>query len=160
MVGSTLAALSLKLASACPLNILGRVVQMLAAFLVVRSLAKTDYAWYSLAQNLIGALGMFTVTGISTGLMPIAGEAAGDRERLGVVLFRRAVSALLLAFERTHRAAGLRASAASQPVPAMANCPFLPSRTPFATLTSIAPQMMATLLSLARRYNEPQIEVP
>lgn len=157
--GARLRRWSLKLASYASLNILGRVVQMLAAFLVVRSLAKTDYAWYSLAQNLIGALGMFTVTGISTGLMPIAGEAAGDRERLGVVLASAArFRALLLAF------------GALTVLPVFAHllhhsqCPpwqtaLLTIAALVATLTSIASQMMATPLSLARRYNEPQIEV-
>jgi O-antigen/teichoic acid export membrane protein len=157
--GSRMRRWSLKLASYASLNILGRVVQMLAAFIVVRSLAKTDYAWYSLAQNLVGALGMFTVTGIATGMMPIAGEAAGDRERMGVVLASAArFRALLLAF------------GALTVLPVFAHllhhsdCPpwqnaLLTLAALISTITSIASQMMATPLSLARRYNDSQIEV-
>ncbi|OYW24308.1 MAG: hypothetical protein B7Z55_02630, partial [Planctomycetales bacterium 12-60-4] len=74
------------IASYASLSILGRVVQMITAFVVVRSLAKTDYAWYSLANNLVASLVIFTVTGIGTGLMPLAGAVAQDREKLGAVL--------------------------------------------------------------------------
>lgn len=145
-------------ASFASLSMAGRVVQMIGAFLVVRTLAKTEYAWYSLANNLVGALGMFTVTGISTGLMPLAGEAAGDRLRLGTVLasatrFRKA----LLVF----------GSLAGIPVFAYtllhSECSPLKTAVLVAAavvsvMTAIASQMMATPLSLAGRYNVPQWE--
>lgn len=148
----------LKIASYASLSLLGRGIQMVAAFLVIRSLAKTDYAWYSLAQNLVGALGMFTVTGISTGLMPMAGEAAGDRARLGTVLASAArFRGLLLGF----------GTLAVIPVFAhlllRSECPplqtgLLVAAALLTTVTSIATQVATTPLSLARRYSVPQID--
>lgn len=147
-----------KIASYASLNAMSRVIQMVAAFLVVRSLAKTEYAWYSLAQNLVAALGAFTVTGISTGLLPMAGEVAADRRRLGVVLASAArFRGLLL---------GLGAVTV---LPVFAHlllhsgCPvfattLLVAAALVATVSSIASQMLNTPLSLAQRYNVPQID--
>lgn len=153
-----LARLLTLVASFASLSILGRVVQMLGAFLVVRHLAKTEYAWYSLANNLVGALGMFTVTGISTGLMPLAGEAAGDRLRMGTVL------ASASRFRR-----GLLILGSLAGIPIFAYTLLHSDCSPLATsilvvaamvsvATAIASQMMATPLSLAGRYNVPQWE--
>lgn len=145
-------------ASYASLNILGRVVQMLTAFLVVRSLAKTEYAWYSLANNLVGALGMFTVTGIGTGLMPLAGEVAHDRLKLGSVLAsagRFRVS--LLAFGAlTGLPVFVHLLLHSDCSPL--NTAVLVAAALISVMSSIASQMFATPLSLARRYNIPQWE--
>jgi O-antigen/teichoic acid export membrane protein len=146
------------IASYASLSILSRVVQMITAFLVVRSLAKTEYAWYSLANNLVSALGMFTITGISTGLMPLAGEAAHDRLRLGTVLSSAArFRSSLLIF----------GSLAGLPVFAYmllhSNCSPLKTAALVAAAvvsvrTTISSQMMSTPLSLARCYNVPEWE--
>ncbi|MGV3660604.1 MAG: lipopolysaccharide biosynthesis protein [Prosthecobacter sp.] len=157
-LGGRLGRLTSLVARYASLSILGRVIQMLGAFLVVRSLAKTEYAWYSLANNLVGALGMFTVTGISTGLMPMAGEAATDRLRLGTVLASAArFRSLLLVF----------GSLAGIPVFAYtllhSECSPLKTAVLVAAavvsvITAITAQMLSTPLSLARRYNVPQWE--
>lgn len=140
------------------LTILSRVVQMITAFLVVRSLAKTEYAWYSLANNLVGALGMFTITGISTGLMPLAGEASGDRLRLGAVLssaahFRRSLLLFgslagipVFAYTLLHSDCSLWKTAV------------LVAAALVSVMTTISSQMMITPLSLARHYHLPQWE--
>lgn len=145
-------------ASYASLNILGRIIQMIGAFLIVRSLAKTEYAWYSLANNLVSALGMFTVTGIGTGLMPLAGEAARDRLKLGSVLASAA---------RFRRSLLLVGSLAGIPVfvylllhsgCSVWKTTLLVGAALISVLMSIAAQMFSTPLSLARRYSIPQWE--
>lgn len=140
------------------LNLLGRVIQMIGAFLIVRSLAKTEYAWYSLANNLVSALGMFTVTGIGTGLMPLAGEVARDRVKLGSVLASAA---------RFRSALLSWGSLAGIPVFAYlllhSDCSvlrtsLLVSAALISVIVSIAAQMFSTPLSLARHYSIPQWE--
>lgn len=145
-------------ASYASLSILGRVVQMVTAFVVVRSLAKTDYAWYSLANNLVGALVIFTVTGIGTGLMPLAGEVAHDRLKLGAVLAaaRRFRGWLLLcgAIVGLPVFVQLLLSSGCPPF----NVVLLVAAAVVSLMVSITTQMAATPLSLARRYNIPQWE--
>lgn len=146
------------IASYASLSLLSRVVQMVTAFLVVRSLGKTEYAWYSLANNLVGALVIFTVTGIGTGLMPMAGEVAHDPLRLGAVL----------ASARRFRA-GLLFFGSLVGLPVFihlllrSGCPplsiaLLVGSAVVSLMVSISTQMIATPLSLARRYNIPQWE--
>lgn len=146
------------IASYASLSILGRVVQMITAFVVVRSLAKTDYAWYSLANNLVGALVIFTVTGIGTGLMPLAGAVAQDREKLGAVLAsaRRFRGWLLLCGALVGLPVFIHLLIRS-------GCPplsiaLLVSSAIISLLVSISTQMISTPLSLARRYNVTQWE--
>lgn len=141
------------------LNLLVRVLQMVAAFMIVRTMAKTEYAWYSLANNLVGALTMFTVTGISTGLMPMAGEAARDRLRLGTVMASTArFRVYLLAFGAL---AGIPVFAytlldsACSPLKTAA----LAAAAVISVMTAITTQMMATPLSVAGRYSVPQWEL-
>lgn len=149
---------SLKIASYASLNILGRIVQMISAFMVVRALSKTDYAWYSLANNLVGALGMFTVTGIGTGLMPVAGEVAHDRLKLGAVMASasRFRTSLLLVGSLTgipvfvHLLLHSDCSIFKTSVLVVAAL--------ISVLISIASQVFSTPLSLARQYSVPQWE--
>jgi O-antigen/teichoic acid export membrane protein len=75
-----------KLASFLSLSALGQVLQLVGALIVVRTLSKEDYGFYSLANAFLGALAMFTTTGLSTGLMAVAGPVADKPERLGSVL--------------------------------------------------------------------------
>lgn len=53
---------------------------------MVRTLSKEDYGYYSLANNLLGALALFTTTGMAAGVMAVAGPVANDTYRLGSVL--------------------------------------------------------------------------
>jgi len=146
------------IASYASLSILGRVVQMITAFLVVRSLAKTEYAWYSLANNLVAALVIFTVTGIGTGLMPLAGEVAHDPVKLGGVLAsaRRFRAALLLFGSLVGLPVFIHLLLHS-------GCPplsiaLLVGAAIVSLMVSISTQMITTPLSLARLYNIPQWE--
>jgi len=75
-----------KLASFASLSGLSQVLQLVGALIVVRTLSKEDYGFYSLATNLLGALAMFTTTGLSTGLMAVAGPVADNPTRLAAVL--------------------------------------------------------------------------
>jgi len=75
-----------KLASFISLSGLGQLLQLAGALLVVRTLSKEDYGFYSMATNLLGALAMFTTTGLATGLMAVAGPVADNADRLGSVL--------------------------------------------------------------------------
>ncbi len=145
-------------ASYASLNILGRVVQMIAAFLVVRTLAKTEYAWYSLANNLVGALGMFTVTGIGTGLMPAAGEVAHDRLKLGSVLASAARFRTLLLLVGSLAGIPVFVYLLLHSECSVLKTSALVTAALVSVLLSIASQMFATPLSLARRYNIPQWE--
>lgn len=146
------------IASYASLSLLSRVVQMITAFLVVRSLGKTEYAWYSLANNLVGALVIFTVTGIGTGLMPIAGEVAHDPVKLGAVLAstRRFRAALLFFGSLIGLPIFIHLLLSS-------GCPplsiaLLVGSAVVSLMVSINSQMISTPLSLARRYNIPQWE--
>ena len=65
---------------------LSQLLQLVGALIVVRTLSKEDYGYYSLANNLFGALAMFTSTGLSTGLMAVAGPVADNPSRLAAVL--------------------------------------------------------------------------
>ncbi|WP_395744629.1 lipopolysaccharide biosynthesis protein [Prosthecobacter sp.] len=146
------------IASYASLSILGRVVQMLTAFLVVRSLGKTEYAWYSLANNLVGALVIFTVTGVSTGLMPLAGEVARDRDKLGAVLASASRFRTGLLFFGSLVGLPLFIHLLLR-----SGCPalsivLLVGAAVVSLMVSISTQMIATPLSLARRYNIPQWE--
>lgn len=146
----------LKIASYASLNILGRVVQMVAAFMVVRILGKTDYAWYSLANNLVGALGMFTATGIGTGLMPIAGEVAHDRLKLGSVMASAARfrTTLLLVGSLTGIPVFVHMLLHSDC--SVFKTSLLVAAAVISVVVSIASQMLTTPLSLAHRYSVPQ----
>jgi O-antigen/teichoic acid export membrane protein len=145
-------------ASYASLNILGRVVQMITAFMVVRALSKTDYAWYSLANNLVAALGMFTVTGIGTGLMPVAGEVAHDRVKLGSVMASAARfrTSLLLVGSLTGIPVFVHLLLHSDC--SVFKTSVLVTAALASVLINIASQMMTTPLSLARRYSVPQWE--
>jgi Na+-driven multidrug efflux pump len=55
----------------------------LASMLVVHNMDKQHYAWYALANNLQGTLGVFTLMGIGTGLTSMGGQYLGDRSRMG-----------------------------------------------------------------------------
>jgi O-antigen/teichoic acid export membrane protein len=58
----------------------------LASVLVVHNMDKQHYAWYALAYNLQGTLGVFTLMGIGTGLTSIGGQWLGNRSRMGALM--------------------------------------------------------------------------
>jgi O-antigen/teichoic acid export membrane protein len=75
-----------KFASFASLSGLAQVLQLIGALIVIRTLSKEDYGFYSMATSLLGALAMFTTTGLATGLMAVAGPVADNAYRLGSVL--------------------------------------------------------------------------
>jgi O-antigen/teichoic acid export membrane protein len=84
--GAKLGSAARKLASFASLSGLSQLLQLLGALIVIRTLSKEDYGYYSLANNLLGALAMFTTTGLSTGMMAVAGPVTKNAIRLGAVL--------------------------------------------------------------------------
>jgi len=64
----------------------GRVLMMIAAVVIVRNMRKEEYAWYSLANNLQGALAYITLAGVGTGLYALGGQRIGDRFAMGQVV--------------------------------------------------------------------------
>lgn len=140
------------------LNMLGRLLQMAAAFIVVRSMAKTDYAWYSLANNLVGALTMFTITGISTGLMPLAGEAAHDPVKLGSILTSAGRFRAALLFFGAIVGLPVFVNLLLHSQCSLLQTSLLVLAALVSVMVNIAGQIIATPLNLARRYNIPQWE--
>jgi O-antigen/teichoic acid export membrane protein len=65
---------------------LAQLLQLLGSLIVVRTLSKEEYGYYSMANNLLGSLAMFTTTGLSTGLMVLAGPATESVDRLSSIL--------------------------------------------------------------------------
>ncbi|MBV9998009.1 MAG: hypothetical protein JO015_02745 [Verrucomicrobia bacterium] len=67
------------------LEIACQACSVLASVLVVHNMDKQHYAWYALANNLQGTLGVFTLMGIGTGLTSMGGQYLGDRSRMGAL---------------------------------------------------------------------------
>jgi len=65
------------------LELVSRVLQMLGALLVVRFLAKDEYAWYSLAIGFQGMVGFLTMIGAGAALFSMGGPIVNDRKALG-----------------------------------------------------------------------------
>ncbi len=59
---------------------------MLTAVLIVRSMRKEEYAWYSLANNLQGSFAYITLAGVGTGLYAMGGARMGDRHAMGQII--------------------------------------------------------------------------
>lgn len=57
----------------------------LGSLLVVHNMDKQHYAWYCLAHNLQGTLGLFTQMGIGAGLISMGSQYLNDRLRMGAL---------------------------------------------------------------------------
>lgn len=68
------------------LQVFAQGAQMLTAILVIRTLPKEEYAWYSMVIALQGAMVVFSSSGLSPGMMAMGGPVAKDRENLGRVI--------------------------------------------------------------------------
>jgi len=68
------------------LQILAQLAQIATALLVIRTLPKDGYAWYSMIIALQGAMVTFGASGMNPAMMAIGGPAAHDPERLGAVI--------------------------------------------------------------------------
>jgi O-antigen/teichoic acid export membrane protein len=61
-------------------------IGFLTGILIVRLLPVQEYAWYTLANTMLGTLVVLTDSGISNGVMAISGKVWQDPKKLGVVL--------------------------------------------------------------------------
>jgi len=62
-----------------------QIVSILTSILVIRFLPKQDYAWYSIGNSLQGSLAIFSLTGVSTGLIPLAANTKTPTELANVI---------------------------------------------------------------------------
>jgi O-antigen/teichoic acid export membrane protein len=68
------------------LEITARVLQMIAALLVVRNMEKDQYAWYSLANGFQGMLGFITMIGAGAAIYAIGGSLVGNPSAMGSLI--------------------------------------------------------------------------
>lgn len=68
------------------LQILAQLAQIATALLVIRTLPKDGYAWYSMIIALQGAMVTFGASGMNPAMMAIGGPVAHDPKRLGAVI--------------------------------------------------------------------------
>jgi O-antigen/teichoic acid export membrane protein len=61
-------------------------IGFLSGILIVRLLPIQEYAWYTLANTMLGTLVVLSDSGISNGVMAISGKVWQDPKKLGVVL--------------------------------------------------------------------------
>lgn len=59
---------------------------LVSGIIVIRLLPTQQYAWYTLANTLLGTMGILADGGISAGVMAQGGKVWQDREKLGAVL--------------------------------------------------------------------------
>ncbi len=59
---------------------------LVCGLLVIRLLPTTEYAWYTLANTMLGTMTLLADGGISTGVMAQGGKVWQDKEKLGAVL--------------------------------------------------------------------------
>jgi O-antigen/teichoic acid export membrane protein len=79
-----------------------QVVGLISGIVIIRLLPPQEYAFYTLANAMIGMMSLLADGGISTGVMSQGGKVWDDPEKLGVVLFtgmklRRKFSLITLA---------------------------------------------------------------
>jgi O-antigen/teichoic acid export membrane protein len=67
-------------------EIILKVIGFLTGILIVRLLPIQEYAWYTLANTMLGTLVVVTDSGISNGVMAMSGKVWQDPKDLGVVL--------------------------------------------------------------------------
>jgi O-antigen/teichoic acid export membrane protein len=68
------------------LQILAQVAQIATALLVIRTLPKEGYAWYSMIIALQGAMATFGASGMGPAMMAMGGPVAHDPQKLGAVI--------------------------------------------------------------------------
>lgn len=77
---------ALRLSLFSGLEVLSRILQMACALLVIRFMAKEEYAWYSMAIGFQGMVGLISMVGAGAALYSIAGPLLPDRQAVGGVL--------------------------------------------------------------------------
>lgn len=74
------------LASFVSLQIVVQVLSLLSGLLVVRSLGKTEYAYFTIANTMQATLSVLADSGITSSVLSIGGKSWNDRHRLGQVV--------------------------------------------------------------------------
>ena len=79
-----------------------QIVGLIAGIVIIRLLTAQEYAFYTLANAMLGTMSLLADGGISTGVMSQGGKVWDDKEKLGVVLYtgmklRRKLSFVMLA---------------------------------------------------------------
>lgn len=139
------------------LQILAQVAQIATALLVIRTLPKEGYAWYSMIIALQGAMTTFGASGMGPAMMAMGGPVAHDPQKLGAVI----ASSLQL-----RRLLVLVASVVAFPVYAYLlhrnGCPPLVSAAMLLAaaimlLQAIRQELLVFPLNLNQQYHVPQI---
>jgi O-antigen/teichoic acid export membrane protein len=79
-----------------------QVVSLVSGIVIIRLLPPQEYAFYTIANAMLGTMSLLADGGISTGVMSQGGKVWDNKEKLGVVLFigmklRRKFSLIILA---------------------------------------------------------------
>lgn len=67
-------------------QILIQIVTFLSGIFVIRMLSTEEYAYYTLANTMLGAMSILTDSGVSSGVISIGGQNWQSKKHLGVVL--------------------------------------------------------------------------
>ena len=59
---------------------------LVCGIMVIRLLSTQEYAWYTLANTMLGTMCILADAGISTGVMALGGKVWQDKEKLGVIV--------------------------------------------------------------------------
>jgi O-antigen/teichoic acid export membrane protein len=139
------------------LQILAQGAQIATALLVIRTLPKDSYAWYSMVIALQSAMATFAASGMGPAMMAMGGPVAHDPQRLGSVI----VSSL-----RLRRLLVVVAGVVAAPVYAYLlhrnGCPPLVSAAMLLAaaimlLQAIRQELLVFPLNLNQQYHVPQV---
>ncbi len=65
---------------------LSKGLMLVTGILVIRSLEKTEYAFYTITHSMLGALGLLSTLGVGTAVISLGGKWIDDREAMGSLL--------------------------------------------------------------------------
>ena len=68
------------------LEIISSALTFAAGILIVRTMGKAEYAWYTVANSMVGGMNMLTTLGVGVALMSIGGKCVGDQVALGRIM--------------------------------------------------------------------------
>jgi O-antigen/teichoic acid export membrane protein len=139
------------------LELVTQVISLTAAFVIVRSLPKAEYGWYTLANNLQAAFAIFTTMGVTTGLLSLGGQCKTDRYKMGEVIAAAKAQRKVLLFFGAPIALPVFSYLLWKngcPVPQIAILVGLPG---VISVQMMMAQLAAAPLNLAGRFEVPQV---
>lgn len=137
-------------------EILTKAVMFLTSLLIVRSMAKTDYAWYTIANSMIAGMTMLSSVGVGTALISMGGERLGDRAAMGRLIATCLRYRWMYAAIFAPVVLGLLASMLGENGCPPATTALLVVIVGLFLLIEIQLSLRAPLLQLDRRYSLPQ----